>query len=187
MSDGFVVKIDGLDDLKKALTWIRKDIRTKAIRGALRDAARIIQQQAKANAPVLKESTPRRKPGTVKRAISVRRSKRSAAAGNEGVFVSVRPLRGARQKKFGKAGATNPNDPYYWWWVEFGHRIVPRVKRAKDGKSGIAARRRQSLRRVPGQFFMTRAAQQKGAEAVDEFIKRVVPRINALNEKAYKA
>ena len=55
----------------------------------------------------------------------MRTSKFARQQGNAGVFVGVRPLRGARERKLGRRGATNPNDPYYWWFVEFGTSKMP--------------------------------------------------------------
>lgn len=174
-ADGITLKLEGVDELKRALAGAAKQIRTKAVRAALRDAGRVIQKAARMNAPVLKTPTKHRKPGTVKQAISVRASKFDRRAGNDGVFISVRPLRGSRQKKLGKAGATNPNDPYFWWWQELGW--VPRGPKKK--KSG-----RHTNPRVPGKKFMTNAAREKGQEAVKIFMSRVIPQIQKLNDKA---
>ena len=83
---------------------------------------------------------PYRKPGTVRDAIRVRTSKRDRKEGNVGVFVNVRPLPGNKYtrttvnslfrgqvhgwalKKKSERGAHNPNDPFYWRFLEFGTR-----------------------------------------------------------------
>ena len=177
-----------LTDLKRALADLPEKIRKNAVRGALRAAGRVIQQQARANVPVLKNTaTSTRRAGTVKRAISVRRSKQSSRGGNEGVFINVRPLRGARQKKLGRAGAANPNDPYYWWWLEFGtkpRRIKATRKKALKIGAGFATSVQHPGNRA--YRFMTRAAQQKGGAAIQTFIRQVVPQINRLNARAAK-
>ncbi len=218
-SDGITVKLEGVDELKRALADAAGKIRTKAVRNSLSAAARIIAKQAKLNAPVLQTPTKTRKPGTVRDAISVRRSKFARGEGNEGVFVSVKPLRARDRKKFkvsqaaaGKriSGSDNPNDPYYWWWVELGHKIVPRAskrslvgaafgfttyqQRLRNGQivtrqrkynyQSLTGRRRHATGRVEGQFFMTRAAQSRGQEAIQLFMSRVVPQIEKLNAKA---
>ena len=64
-------------------------------------------------------------PGTLKKAIRVSRSKiNKGQRGLYEVIIRVKPLKVKQIKKFkaetGKMGALNPNDPYYWWWVEFG-------------------------------------------------------------------
>ena len=123
-SDGVTFKLEGVDELKRALADAAKQIRTKAVRGALRQAGNIIKKQAQSNAPILKSPTPNRKPGTIRRNITVRASKFARRNKDEGVYISVRPLRGSRQKKLGKAGANNPNDPFYWRFLEFGTKKI---------------------------------------------------------------
>ena len=74
--------------------------------------------------------TGRRKPGTIKRAIRASRSKINK--GQRGLYemiVRVKPLKQKIRNRFkqttGRAGKDNPNDPYYWWWVEFGTSKMP--------------------------------------------------------------
>lgn len=188
-ADGITVKLEGVDELKRALADASKQIRTKAVRAALRDAGRVIQKAARSNAPVLKTATPNRKPGTVKQAISVRASKVARRNKDEGVFVSVRPLRGSRQKKLGKAGATNPNDPYYWLFVEFGtkpHLIKPKRGKVLAWQSGGKTLVARYVKHpgIKGQRFMTRAAESQGEAAIRVFMNRVIPQIERLNARA---
>lgn len=164
--DGVTLKLDGIDELKRALATLPAKMRARAIRSALRDAAKVIQRDARGRAPVLAVPTPRRRPGTIRRRISVRNSKVARQRGDEGVFVSVKPLRGAETKRLGRRGASNPNDPFYWHFQEFGWK--PRGKATKA---------------VPGKRFLTAAAQSKGTEAIATFMRQAVPRINALNNK----
>ena len=160
MADGVTVKLEGVDALNKALAEATKQIRTKAVRSALRKAGQVISKEAKQAAPVLSAPTKTRKPGTVKKAIAVRASKFARQAGNEGVFINVRPLRGSRQKTLGKAGAKNPNDPFYWRFQEFGT-----VK-------------------MKARPFLSPAAESKGNEAIKTFMDSVIPQIEKLNAKA---
>lgn len=160
MADGFTVKLEGIDDLKRALADATKQIRTKAVRAALRKAGQVISKEAKQSAPVIAAPTKTRNPGTVKKAIAVRNSKFARQAGNEGVFINVRPLRGSRQKTLGKAGAKNPNDPFYWRFQEFGT-----VK-------------------MKARPFLSPAAESKGNEAIKTFMDSVIPQIEKLNAKA---
>ena len=160
MADGVTVKLEGVDALIKALAEATKQIRTKAVRAALRKAGQVISKEAKQAAPVLSAPTKTRKPGTVKKAIAVRASKFARQAGNEGVFINVRPLRGSRQKTLGKAGAKNPNDPFYWRFQEFGT-----VK-------------------MKARPFLSPAAESKGNEAIKTFMDSVIPQIEKLNAKA---
>ena len=120
---GEVVRIEGLDELKRKLAEVPKAMRKRVLRNALAAGAREVRDVAKRNAPVMTLGTslkaPYRKPGTVKQAIRVRTSKADRRAGDVGVFVNVRPA------KSGQRGAKNPNDPFYWRFLEFGTRKMP--------------------------------------------------------------
>lgn len=160
MADGFTVQLEGVDELKRALADVSKQIRTKAVRAALREGGKVIQREARSTVPVLKKPTPTRRPGTIKRNIVVRASKFARRDKNEGVYVSVRPLRGARTQKLGKASANNPNDPFYWWFVEFGTKF----QKARP--------------------FMRRAVDTHGQQAIKKFMQVAVPMIQKYNQRA---
>jgi HK97 gp10 family phage protein len=163
MADGIVVELEGVNDLKMALAEASAVIRKKAVRGALREAAKVIQGAARANSPLLAIATPLRKHGTVKKNIVTLGSKFARQSGDEGVYVGVRPLRGAaRVKKLGRASATNPNDPYYWRFLEFG------------------------TKKMAARPFLRPAAESKGPEAIAKFMRSVVPQIEKLNQRKSK-
>ena len=130
---GEVVRIEGLDELKRKLAEIPRAMRKRVLRNALAAGAREVRDVAKRNAPVMTLGTslsaPYRKPGTVKQAIRVRTSKADRRAGDVGVFVNVKPA------KAGQRGARNANDPFYWRFLEFGTRKMaarPFLQRAAD-------------------------------------------------------
>lgn len=179
MADEFVVKIDGLDDLKRVLDQIPQDLRKKVILGALRKAARVPLLAARAVVPVLDSAVsskyPGRTPGLLKKRLTVRTSKESRKAGNLGVFINIKPAAGAKFKAVKKSdalgnyvkwtnvrssqrGAKNPNDPYYWRFVEFG------TKKMK-AKSFI------------------RPAAETLPQALTVFMNEVVPQINKWNRR----
>lgn len=108
--------IHGLPDLRAALAGIVPKLRKRALRNALASGARLVRDDARRAAPVLSSSirAPYRRPGTVRKAISVRTSKVARRAGNVGVFVNVRPAKRAAR------GAKSPIDPFYWRFLEFG-------------------------------------------------------------------
>lgn len=161
MADGLTVTLEGVAELKRALADAPVKIRTKAVRGALKEAGKVIQVAARAAAPVLAVPTATRSRGTVKKNVYTRVSKFARQAGNEGVFINVRPLRGAaRVKKLGKAGAKNPNDPYYWWFLEFG------------------------TKKMAARPFLRPAATGHFSEVADKFMQSVIPQIEKLNAKA---
>lgn len=161
MANDIAVKLEGVDELKRALADASQTIRTKAVRRALREAGKVIQVAARAAAPVLARPARYRAPGTVSKNIAVRASKFARQAGDEGVYVNVRGIRGkARIRKLGKAGANNPNDPFYWRFLEFG------------------------TRKMAARPFLVPAANAKGREAIDKFMTSVIPQIEKLNAKA---
>lgn len=161
MADSVLIRLDGVDELRAALKDASEKIRKRAVRSALRKAAALIRDDAKARAPVLQSPARYRSPGTVRRRISVRASKFARQAGDEGVFVSVKPLRGkADTRRYGKAGARNPSDPFYWRFLEFG------------------------TRKMGARPFLGPAARARGEEAIRLFMRETVPFINKLNEKA---
>lgn len=205
-------KLEGLDQLMLSLRNVPNNLRKKALTKALRAAGKVILDEARARAPVLKTATPYRRAGTVKKAIKIRVSKMDKRQGNVGVFINVKPLTKAQigkhkassAKAGGKAsGSANPNDPYYWRWLEFGHKIVPRssgqqgggithyTQRLRNGKiknrtanwsaSSITGRRRLATGSVAARPFL-RPAADKLEEAKRVFERTVLPEIAALNK-----
>lgn len=177
--DSITVRVRGLDELKAQLQALPDKLRRRLLRNALAAGARLVRDEARRAAPVLRQPDPRRKPGTVRDAITVRTSKHARREGHVGVFVNVRPLKkeAVRQYKAGsgKSGATNPNDPFYWRWLEFG-----RQGRAASGPRGKGLifvggkQRRQRARRamkpvgpLPAYGFL-----RKGAAKLGEALRR---------------
>ena len=130
-------QIKGFDDLSAKLRGIAPALRKKAVRNALAAGARLVRDAARASAPVLSKPVPYRTPGLVKKSIVVRTSKVAKRAGDVGVFVNVRPAKGARfssktrrllgvkvrtrtQTRVSLRGARSPFDPFYWRFLEFG-------------------------------------------------------------------
>lgn len=122
------VRIHGLRQIREAMQALPARMDRKLLNRGLMAGARLIRDEARRRVPVLKEPNARRRAGTLKRAIraGVVRPERYAAT----TWVRVRPLK-ARQialfvKRTGKLkGADNPNDPYYWRFVEFGTSKMP--------------------------------------------------------------
>lgn len=181
MADEIALRLNGADQLMAALSQVTGALRKRVLRNALAAGAREIQRAAQAAAPMLRFPSRRRSVGTIRKNITVRTSKFARQAGDVGVFVGVRPLSGSRQKKLGKRGASNPNDPYYWLFQEFGW--TPRGPR-KHFLGGVLRTRRSSAgHRIPGRKFITVAAQNRGEAAIATFMKTVVTQIEKLNQK----
>lgn len=153
------VRITGLPDFRAALRAVPEKLRKRALRNALAAGARIVRDDARRNAPVLQVSGerqyPTRKPGTVRRAISVRTSKQARRAGDVGVFINVRPAKGANR------GGKNPNDPFYWRFLEFG------TAKYKTGQ---------------GDGFL-RGAAKRLPDALEAFKRALQPAIDKINRK----
>lgn len=210
MADNAVVRLTGIDDLRLALSRLPGRLRKKALVKPLRAAGKVIQRIARDAVPVIAEATPRRNKGTVKRRIAVRTSRVARQNGNVGVFVGVRPLTRAQIRKFKagaakgrRSGANNPADPYFWSWLEFGHRIVPRaagqqgggvttymqrlrngvisgLRQRKFAAASITGRRRSANRWVEARPFLRPAADGLG-EALQAFEREAVPLVESLN------
>lgn len=129
------VKLHGLKELLQTLKQLPPEVHKKAVYPPLMAAGRIVRDAAIERAPVLAPSHPSvqagvRTPGTVRNAIRVSRSKINKGQNSlYEVIVRVRPLGAKARRTFKQAtglqGKDNPNDPYYWWWVEFGTSKSP--------------------------------------------------------------
>jgi hypothetical protein len=120
-SSSVAVRFNGLADAKLALAELTPRELRKVLRLALTAGGRLVRNAARARAPVIAANARAvrrglRKPGTLRKALSVRTSKVLRRHGDVGVFVNVRPAKG------GQRGAKSPNDPYYWRWQNFGRR-----------------------------------------------------------------
>lgn len=180
VDNGFEGRLTGLDDTIKALLDLVPKLRVRAIRNSLAAGARVFRDEAKRLTPVLFMSVRRRgqvirKPGTVRNAIRVRTSKAARRAGDVGVFVNVKP---AKSK-----GTFNPDDPYYWRWLEFGRQgrgaAAARVRVKSGGRS------RRLLRSVGPMrpFRFLQSAFAKSAQALAAIVAALGPAVQKFNQK----
>jgi HK97 gp10 family phage protein len=118
------VRIEGLQQLSQTLMKLPARLEKNVILGALRAAGQVIRREAMARVPVLQKPDPRRRAGTVRKNITVRR-----ARGRLAVYVGVASISKKANAAFkaggGQKGANNPDDPYYWTWIEFGTKFQP--------------------------------------------------------------
>lgn len=195
-------RITGLDNVVAQLRAVPVKLRVRAIRNALAAGARIVRDDARQGAPVLSQADPRRTAGTVRDAIVVRTSKQARQAGDVGVFVNVRPLKASQVRAFKASGgkaASNPRDPFYWRWLEFG-------RQGRGGSASTASRRvarhpgdraaryfgavrfirpRKAQRAVgalPAVGFLQRSARRLG-DALRRFVEVLGPAIEKLNNR----
>lgn len=172
-----LVRIQGFDELARKLRSLPDAMRKKVVRNALAAGGRLVRDAARRAAPVLDQPTPYRTPGLVRRSIVVRTSKRDRLIGNVGVFINVRPAKGAKykttmRKVFGakikssrmvrasQRGANSRLDPFYWRFQEFGWTPATGPR----GNAGKRARRKVSRSgaepRIQGKRFMRDSAAQ---------------------------
>lgn len=198
------VTITGLADVRRELAALAPKLRVRAVRNALAAGARIVRDEARRLAPVISPAAPLvqrgwRRPGTLRRAISVRTSKQAKRDGNVGVFVNVRParraaFRGRVQVRASQRGAKSPLDPYYWRWVEFGHRIVGRYKgkyadykvRGRGRRTGLSVRRRSPIGSVQPIPFLRTAARKLNAAlgVIMPKLQQAIAKLNTPNATA---
>jgi HK97 gp10 family phage protein len=134
-------KVSGMPDVRRALNGLTPKLRNKILLPVLRSAARTtVLATAKQQVPVMSLAAslkaPNRIPGLLKKSLAVRPSKIARKKGNVGVFVNVRPAKGAKYKtqtsrsligvkttrrvlKTASRRGTAA-DPFYWRFVEFG-------------------------------------------------------------------
>lgn len=121
MTMSFSVEIKGLAALDQAMQELPRRVAKNALRAAVYTGGTVIRDQAKSLAPayhgnVAKGHPP---PGTLKRAIAVRRVNSECTATRETCHVYVRQ---AKNGSVGQKGvkAYGRMDAYYWRFVEFG-------------------------------------------------------------------
>jgi hypothetical protein len=179
------VRIQGLQDFQMKMRELPVNLQKKVLRTLLRDSMKLVREDARVHAPSLTtavigpDGTPRRLPGTVRKAISVRTSKAEAGQGNVGVFVNVRPLAGIvyRGPKGGRVlvrksrrGADNPRDPYYWRWLEFGTGQRSGKRAGSPNRGAVRAYR-----------FLHSAASRL-SDVVGEFAKKMSAWVNQADQ-----
>lgn len=145
------VKFHGLKDIERALQELPRRVDRRILNEGLLDGARLVRDEARAKAPVLREEHSRRRPGVLRRAIQAIRVRPQGYAAT--VLVRVRPLSKGAIARFKKKaiargmknvnGADNPNDPFYWRFVEFGTSKMsarPFLRPAFEAKKVAAVR-----------------------------------------------
>ncbi|MDR3427945.1 HK97-gp10 family putative phage morphogenesis protein [Silvimonas sp.] len=141
------VRTGGLRELGFAIEKLSRKTQTTIARSALAAGGRVFAKEMRQRVPVLDEATAQRNPGTVKKNIRVR-VLRPVKAGEMQAVIGIRSLTGKQLKSWrkssGQKGAANPDDPFYWYFVEFGTNKMaaqPFVRPSFDTKKEEAAAR----------------------------------------------
>lgn len=112
-------RLEDIDKFRRVMAQLTEVLRRRYVRKALYKGGEIVRKASQIvtptlSAPIYRRGKMVRKPGTVRDAITVRRSKDIERDRNQvGVFVNVKPAPSAQR------GADSPTDPYYWRFVHF--------------------------------------------------------------------
>lgn len=172
------VQIQGMPELLRTLRTLDDKIQKKVLRRAVYAGAKVMKAEVVARAPVAPGPHKRGgrlvQPGTLKRAALHKWARELSDQHNQAYVVTFR--RGKQYQSVGKRGIDK--DAFYWPWVEYGHKIVPR-----KGKAGGTIRARRSASRAvvpPHPFFepayrsgqepAERAMQGRLSELLDEVL-----------------
>lgn len=155
------VEIKGLREIQQAMKTLPVKFDRPMLNRSLVVGARLVRDMARQMVPTLKVPDRRRIAGAIRKAIhagAVRPEQYTAT-----VWVRVRPLTRRQiasfKKRAGSAAQNNPNDPFYWRFVEFGtSKMAPRP-------------------------FMRPAFEARKLEAVNAAIADLRPRVAAEIEK----
>lgn len=113
------VKIEGLEQLKKALNQLPVEIQQRSLRSAVSAGAKVVVDAAIAKAPT--------DTGSLKKAIYRYRSRSQSGTGRETYYVGVRKGKKAyadtaKNRRLNRVGKkyTVQGEAYYWRFLEFG-------------------------------------------------------------------
>jgi HK97 gp10 family phage protein len=131
--------------LEQNLKMLDEQVRERGTKRMMSRASVPMRDDAKRRVPVLKEPDPRRKPGTVRDALKIWRQRNTPYAAT--YYVGVRGISGSKVAKFkkatGKASTDNPNDPFYWRFLELGTPKTPALgflRKAFESRKGESVR-----------------------------------------------
>lgn len=201
-------EILGIGDLGKAFREVKQGMEARTGRAMVVAAGGVLKRRAKSIAI----ANGSRRTGAMVKNIVIKRE-RDAPPNTEQYHLGVRHGRDLtrKQKGAGKRVAINGagrlvvryvDDPYYWRWVEQGHKVVPREpvedgrttfkQRLRNGKvvirsreysgASLRARRRAASGSVDAKPFIAPALEQGRQEAIEA----MAARLQREHEKASK-
>lgn len=160
------IHVRGLAELNRELAAFPTKIKKKAVRRAIAAGAKIVQKDAKASAP--------RRTGATRRAIATKSTPSRSRPDRVRSSVFIRTS-GNRTK----AARARNEDPFYWYFQEFGYRATGRGAKT----SGLSrADFRARGRKIPGKRFMQRAFNRNTGRILVTFrstLKREIDTYNA--------
>jgi HK97 gp10 family phage protein len=167
MADSVRVEIKGLAQIRANMLELPKRVDRNLLNRGLLTGARLVRDDARARVPLLQVPDPRRVRGAIRRAIVAGRVRPEGYAAK--VWVRVRPLTRTQIMRFkrqsGKDSRNNPNDPYYWAFVEFGTSKMgarPFMRPAFEGRKFEAVKKAIDVFRTGVQTEIARLGQRGG-------------------------
>ncbi len=151
------IQVRGLRELNRELKALPDKLKKKAVRRAIAAGAKIVQKDAKTNAP--------RRTGALRRAIAVRSTPSRSQPNLVRSSVFVRTA-GNRSKATIKRG----EDPHYWKFQEFGWRATgPGAKKSGLSRADFRARGRK----IAGKGFMQKAFKRNVGRVLATFRRQL--------------
>ena len=179
-----LVNVKGLKELQQSMKALSANVSKNVLRAAVSAGARVVRDQARANAPVLNAAIPNHQPpGTLKRSIVASFIRERSNQNQSMFYVTVR--RGKWYRGQGKR-QTMSQDAYYGAWVELGHYFVAR---RPSGTTYKQHRKNQRARGVgvPAHPFLRPAYESKKYESVEAMKRYIENRLPLEVEKARRA
>lgn len=199
--------IQGLGALRAEFSGLAKDMELRTARSMVVSAGGVLKNEAKR----LAQSQGLRRTGALINNIAIKREKTPEGIAQYHLGVRHGPNLGRKAKKIltvrksGRIGVKYLNDPYYWWFVERGHKIVSRsngqqgggtttyTQRLANGKivtrqkkwnaASLTGRRRTASGSVPPHPYIEPSLQNKRNEAIDAMKVRLAKIIDKANKK----
>ncbi len=165
-------EIIGIGSMRANFEGLRSDMRKRTGRRMVAAGGAVLKRIAKAIA----QANGSRRTGAMIKNIAIKREPQ-APPDTEQYNLGVRhgrdlskkqKAKGTRLAVTGKGRIVKryEDDPYYWRWVEQGHKIVPR-QAAGGGKQSLRKRRKAATGSVPAKPFIGPALTQGRGEAIN--------------------
>lgn len=183
MADDFN-NIAGLRQLRDRLAKMEVNMQRKIPRRAVASAASVVKKEAKR----IVKSQGLVRTGTLHKNIALKRERQSPV-GETRYNVGVRHGRALGRKATkklvrssnGRIVSKYQNDPFYWRFIEFGHRTVPRRKAKQSNfmraRDSISYRRKHPTGKVPAKPFIgpsLKNKQREAAQKMREVLERLI-------------
>ena len=176
-----LVNVKGLKELQESMKALSANVSKNVLRGAVNAGARVIRDQARANAPVLHAAIPSHQPpGTLKRSIVASFIRERSSQTQSMYYVTVR--QGKKYRGQGKR-QTMSQDAYYGAWVELGHYFVGHKSQNATWSKHRKAQHSRGIY-VPPHPYLRPAFDAKKQDSVEAMRRYLMDRIPVEIEKA---